>query len=178
MTEKTKAKLVLAEIIRQSGGELVGKTRLYKAFYIAHLIYAEQTLGFLSAWPIVRMPHGPGVDCGDELISELIVSRVLERETVSEGPWSTSKFKIASSDLPGDELTADEFDAIKQAAHFVQSKTATELSDLTHEHSRSWISACDGEHLNVYNDMIPDDEFEEREHAIEALHRELIAAWN
>ncbi|MGM0491190.1 MAG: hypothetical protein ACQESR_31065 [Planctomycetota bacterium] len=141
-----------------SRGEFVGKTGLYKAFYIAHLIYAEHTPGFLSAWPIVHMPHGPGVDCGDELISELVVGGVLERETVREGPWSSSKYKIAGSDLPGDERTPDELDAIKKAAHFVESKTATELSDLTHEHSRSWVSARDGEHLNVYIDMIPDDE--------------------
>ena len=38
-------------------------------------------------------------------------------------------------------------------------KGAAELSDLTHEFSRSWNSASEGQELNIYVDLIPDDEF-------------------
>ena len=53
---------------------------------------------------------------------------------------------------------------------------ATELSDLTHEFSRSWIEARDGQPLDIYIDMIPDDEFERHEREIDTVHRELLAA--
>ena len=46
-----------------------------------------------------------------------------------------------------------------------------------HEHSRSWIEARDGQPLDIYIDIIPEHEFEQREREIDALHRELIAAW-
>ena len=62
MTERSKAKQVILEIIRQSKGRLTGKTRLYMAFYVAHLLYAEQEAGYLTVWPIVKMPFGPGID--------------------------------------------------------------------------------------------------------------------
>lgn len=175
MIQRSRAKRVIAEIIKQAGGTFTGKTRLYKAFYIAHLLYAEQQRGYLTNWPIVRMPHGPGIDCGDELIAELELSGTLELRRVPEGPWSTTRFQLTGHGH--DKLAAAETRAIKQAVDFVRKKTAVELSELTHEHSRSWIEARDGQPLDIYIDIIPEHEFERRERDIDALHRELIAAW-
>ena len=51
------------ELIRQSAGDRIeGKTRLFKAFYFAHLFYARSAVDYLTDWPIVRMPQGPGID--------------------------------------------------------------------------------------------------------------------
>jgi hypothetical protein len=177
MTERAKAKRVIAEIIRQAGGKFTGKTRLYKAFYVAHLLFAEHDRGYLTAWPIVRMPHGPGIDCGDELITELELSGILERKQEPEGPWQTARYELTRAGRSEGKLSAAETRAIKEAVEFVGSKTATELSDLTHEFSRSWLEARDGQPLNIYIDIIPDDEYETREREIDALHRELMAVW-
>jgi hypothetical protein len=177
MTERAKAKRVIAEIVRQAGGKLTGKTRLYKAFYLAHLFFAERDRGYLTAWPIVRMPHGPGIDCGDELIEELELSGILERKQVPEGPWQTTRYGLKREGRRQEKLSAGATRAIKEAVEFVCSKAATELSELTHEFSRSWLEARDGQPLDIYIDIIPDDEYEMREREIGALHRELMAAW-
>jgi hypothetical protein len=177
MTERSKAKQVILEIIRQGKGKLTGKTRLYKAFYVAHLLYAEQETGYLTAWPIVRMPFGPGIDCGDELIAELELAGMLTRKKVAEGPWKTTRYLLTGDNERTERLAAPARRAIKQAVAFVCSKTATELSDLTHEFSRSWIEARDGQPLDIYVDIIADDEFERREREIDSLHRELMSAW-
>ncbi|MBP87557.1 MAG: hypothetical protein CMJ64_12665 [Planctomycetaceae bacterium] len=60
--EKDRAKRIIIEIIRQADGSFERKTNLYKAFYHAHLKYAADNPGYLSKWPIVRMPRGPGID--------------------------------------------------------------------------------------------------------------------
>ena len=54
MLDTDRAKRVLVELIRAAGGEWTGKTRLYKAYYLAHLYYAETESGFLTNWPVVR----------------------------------------------------------------------------------------------------------------------------
>lgn len=176
MTERAKAKRVIAALIKQAGGTFTGKTRLYKAFYIAHLLYAEQQRGYLTNWPIVRMPHGPGIDGGDELIAELELSGVVELHKVPEGPWTTTCYQL-TGEHAGNKLSAAETRAIKQAVEFVRKKTASELSELTHEHSRSWIEARDGQPLDIYIDLIPDDDFDRRKREIDTVHRELIAVW-
>jgi len=154
MTERTKAKRVIAEIIRQAGGKFTGKTRLYKAFYVAHLLFAEHDQGYLTVWPIVRMPHGPGIDCGDELLAELELSGVLERKQVPEGPWQTTRYELSRDGRSEEKLSAGAKRAIKEAVEFVCSKSATELSELTHEFSRSWMEARDGQPLTGTRDRL------------------------
>ena len=177
LQERAKAKRVIAEIVKESGEEFVGKTRLFKAFYIAHLLYAEREPGYLTTWPIVRMPHGPGIDGGDELLRELQLAGVLQCDQVPEGPWMTNRYVLRDKTLSGSQLSAPETQAVRDAVQFVMSKTAAELSELTHEHSRSWLAARDGQPLNIYVDMIPDEEFDQREKDLELLHHEVIAAW-
>ncbi len=59
----------------------------------------------------------------------------------------------------------------------MQEKTATELSEITHEYSRSWNAARDGQTLNIYIDQIDDEEFSRREQDLDILNREILAAW-
>ena len=58
--DKEVAKQVILEIIRQAGGVLNYKTSLFKAFYHAHLHFAETQSGYLSTWPIVACREAPG----------------------------------------------------------------------------------------------------------------------
>src|SRR3974390_425277 len=128
MTERTKAKHVITEIIRQAGGKFTGKTRLYKAFYVAHLLFAEREAGYLTVWPVVRMPHGPGIDCGDELLAELELSGIVDRKQMPEGPWQTTRYELTRKGRGEEKLSAGATRAIKEAVEFVSSKSATELS--------------------------------------------------
>ena len=177
MLDGTKAKQVIVEVVRCAGGKLTGKTKLYKAFYLAHLFYAENAPGYLTDWPIVRMPYGPGVDSGDELLDELRIAGIVERESSTTGPYHTTTYRLTSKKLPGERLPKKALEAVRAAVDFVETKSATELSDLTHEHSRSWNNARNGQQLNIYIDQIDDDEFDKRERELDALRRDLVAAW-
>ena len=172
-TDRTLAKRVIVEIIRQNGGKMRNTTNIFKAFYFAHLFYAESSPGYLTEWPIVRMPNGPGVDDGNELLQELADAGHLTRKTIRVGPYPANEYHLTENDLAGKPLSKDAVKAIKEAATFVKGKTATELSNLTHEYSRSWTKAKDGERLNVYIDIIPDDEFEERRASLETIRHRL-----
>lgn len=161
--EKEKAKQVIYEIIRQAGGEFHNKTNMYKAFWIAHREYARDNPGYLSLWPIVRMPWGPGIDNFDELIGELVADGLLEIkqcEPESYGGFFFSKTDKAP-EFPG--LSKGEMDAIRAGVNFAQGKSATCVSTASHEMSRSWREAKDGEELDIYADLMSDEELEEKQ---------------
>lgn len=157
MPDRSLAKHLVTEIVRVAGGTLRNKVHLYKAFYYAHLYYAQNSLTYLSDWPIVRMPNGPGIDRGDELIAELIAEGILQSRTVSVGPHRAHEYSLVSKQMPDLSLVA--IDAIRAAWDFVKGRTANELSEITHEHSRSWRQAKDGEELNLYLDLQTDEEY-------------------
>ena len=177
MPDTDQAKQVLVELIRAAGGEWTGLTKLYKAFYLAHLYYAESAPGYLTNWPIVRMPNGPGIESGEALLNELVLAGVLARQSARIGPYPTTKYRVIANTLPGPPLEEDKLEAIRTAVKFVQEKTATELSEITHEYSRSWNAARDGQTLNIYVDQIDDEEFSRREQDLDILNREILAAW-
>ena len=177
MLETDQAKQVLVELIRAAGGEWTGLTKLYKAFYLAHLYYAERAPGYLTNWPIVRMPNGPGIESGEALLNELVLSGIIARRSARIGPYPTTKYAVIADTVPGPSLDGDKLDAIRSAVKFVQEKTATELSEITHEYSRSWNAARDGQTLNIYIDQIDDEEFSRREQDLDILNREILAAW-
>ena len=73
MTTRDKAKQVIAEIVRQSTAERMrGKTKLFKAFYFAHLYYAKANVDYFTDCPIVRMPNCAGTDKFHPRVNELI----------------------------------------------------------------------------------------------------------
>jgi hypothetical protein len=177
-SEIDRAKQVLVELIRAAGAEWTGLTKLYKAFYLAHLYYADSAPGYLTNWPVVKMPFGPGIESGDDLLNELVLSGILSREYTLIGPYTGTVFHLTEKPLPGDGLSHQAVHAIGLAVTFVKEKGAAELSELTHEFSRSWNTAQDGQELNIYIDLIPDDEFAARDQHLSTLKSELFAAWN
>lgn len=178
MLDMDRAKQVLVELIRAAGGEWTGKTRLYKAYYLAHLYYAETEPGYLTNWPVLKMPYGPGIECGDGLLKELVLSGVLAIKHTAVGPYTATAYGLTGKPVAGEPLSQEAVRAIEQAASFVREKGATDLSDLTHEFSRSWNSAQEGQELNINVDLIPDDEFAARQERLSTLKTELLAAWS
>jgi hypothetical protein len=154
-----RAKRVILELLRQAGGEL-GKTKLFKAFWLAHLYYFKKASGYLTDWPIVRMPNGPGIDKAGSLLGELRVKGKVVINHESRGPFTEICCRIIGEPPQGD-LSEAAVSAIKEAVEFVKPLTTEQLSDLSHEFSRSWNYKSNGEELDIYTDLIPDDEYEE-----------------
>jgi hypothetical protein len=173
---QTTARDIILEILRSADGEWTGKTRLFKAFYFAHLYYADQHPGLLTDWPLERMPQGPGIHYSEELFADLVKSGEMTVEPVhEEGPYPESRYRLTAKGAAAARPSAAACWATEKAVSFCQGKTAAQLSQITHERSRSWIQAKDGDVLNIYLDLIPDDEYSKRAKDIADLDRQLTA---
>ena len=157
--EKELAKQIIAEIIRQAGGTLDNKTNLYKAFYHAHLHYAENQPGYLSAWPIVRMPRGPGIHNFDLLLGELMAEGKVETKQVDWAGRTGFRFTLCAPAAQPNRLPEGAIQAIAHGVQQVVGKSAEQVSREAHEMSRAWRNSQDGEELNIYTDTIPEDEY-------------------
>jgi hypothetical protein len=177
MPDKNRAKQIITEIIRLHAGELPTKTSLFKAFYFAHLYYAKSASGYLSDWPIVRMPNGPGIDNADSLLEEMVDEGILDLRIARVGPYAAMKYSLKKNAVPA-ELSIEEIDAIKSAVDFVKGKSATELSAITHEYSRSWQMGQNGDELNIYVDLEPGDRFAQRMQAFDRLDGIIADVWS
>lgn len=177
-SDRKRAMQVVLEIARQSAGdEIATKTKLFKAFYFAHLFYARDESRYLTEWPIVRMPNGPGIDRFDELLTELVDSGAMVVAPWVVGPYPTAKYRATGS-LPSVEpLPPAAVDAIRKAVEFVSDKSGAQLSNITHEHSRAWNQAHDGDELNIYIDLLPEDRYSANNECHEGVMRDVAAVW-
>jgi hypothetical protein len=158
-SDRERAKRIIAEIVRQAGGTLDNRTNLYKAFYHAHLLFAEKNAGYLSEWQIVRMPRGPGIHRGIELLNELVASGTISVEYVPRGRTFGFKFNLVD-DRFDSGLSRSEIEAIARAVRLVKEETAAAVSHKSHETSRSWNSSNKrGESLNIYDDLLSEVEY-------------------
>jgi len=159
--DRERAKRVILEILRQAN-EPVGKTRLFKVFWLAHLFYSKKVRGYLTDWPIVRMPNGPGIHRAELLLEELTAQGLIAVRREPRGPFTEIACSLTGKDIGG-ELPPAATDAVREAVNYLRGMTASSISELSHEFSRSWNEQADGEELNVYSDLIPDDVYEKRE---------------
>ncbi len=154
--DREAAKRVVLEIIRIARGTIRGRVRLYKAFYAAHLYYWEENQGTLTNYPIVHMPFGPGIDAGEELLMDLQDEGFLQIATRMKGPYREEVFTRMPHKM--EKLDSARVEAIRRAVDWIKRKTATQLSNETHEFSRSWNSTRQGEEMNVYLDALTERE--------------------
>jgi hypothetical protein len=166
--DRDRAKQVILQILRRAGGSL-GKTKLFKAFWLAHLFYAKNSTGYLSSWKIVRLPHGPGIDNGDELIFQLKKSGSLVLEHQPQGPYTETVCKVIVEG--GQSLTDAANEAIDSAVRVIKlHDSAAQISEWSHEISRSWSNTPNGDELDIYSDLIPDDVYYERKIRAEEMN--------
>jgi hypothetical protein len=156
---KDDAQAVVLEILRQADGEWSGKAKLFKAFYFAHLYYANERPGVLTDWPIARLPQGPGIHNSEALFGELIREGLLIIEPVHEGPFPEYRYRLTEKGAKAAALPDDAVLAIRLAVLFCKDRTAAELTQITHDRSRSWINGKDGDILDIDIDTIPDEEY-------------------
>ncbi len=165
MAEREKVKRILAGIVQRApGGRLEGATRLFKAFYAAHLFYWRDSPGLLTKQAIVRMPRGPGIAGYAKLFKELETEGLLRIESQRKGPHEESVF-VSVSEVSLDP--AEEAAVVKGLA-WVGDLNATAVSDLSHEASRTWRESGDGEPLAIYLDALSDLEVSEMQVRIDA----------
>lgn len=167
--DRERAERVILEILRQSGGQL-GKPMLFKAFWLAHLFYSKKAPGYLTSWPIVRMPNGPGIHRAEELIDDLVARGNVEKTHEPKGPFTEVTCRLTDKAIEGELLPAA-VEAIKEAVEFLKGHTTESISELSHDFSRSWNSLPNGEELNIYSDLIPDDVYEERQKELVELKK-------
>ncbi|HZT40591.1 MAG TPA: type II toxin-antitoxin system antitoxin SocA domain-containing protein [Chthonomonadaceae bacterium] len=153
----SKAKELICILLAAAGGRLRLKTALNKAFYYAHLYYWKDEQKVLTDYPIVRMPNGPSIDNADQLLHELQAEAwiTIDRETLGPYPEFTYTLKRKFEIDPDDPRHR----AAQQAIKWIEGKDAAQLSEETHDYSRSWQQACDGQELNIYIDLLDDEEY-------------------
>jgi hypothetical protein len=157
LRDKERAKDIILAIIDSAGGVFDNKTNLFKAFYHAHLKYAETQKGYLSAWPIVRMPKGPGIEHFDMLVGELVAEGALELEQVEKGDCTAFRFSVTSHCPRVVDLPDEAIEAIKYGVRMVQGRTAAAVSEESHR--RSWEKTPNGHEMNIYADISSDEEY-------------------
>jgi uncharacterized phage-associated protein len=171
---RTTAQNVILQILRAGEGEWSGKLKLHKAFYFAHLFYANERPGVLTDWPIARLQHGPGIHDGERLIEEMAAEGLLTIESVHEGPYPECRYRLTDQTLAtAPDMDEDARAAVNQAAAFCKDRTAADLSQLTHDRSRSWHEGETGDLLHIYVDTIPEEEYRQREQRLEELSEQL-----
>lgn len=164
---KDRAKRIIVELVRQAGGVFYNKTNLYKAFWRAHLAYAETNPGYLSAWPIVKMPEGPGIDRFNRLCGEMLEDGWLDLREQQSGPHTGMVFDLGETPPPC-ALDKNAVAAIR-AGVAVAGKWAATVSDESHRDSRAWNQAAMGKELDVYSDLLSNEELAELDKGLESL---------
>src|SRR5437588_6601913 len=113
---RTNARDVVLGLIRKAPkGIWKGKTKLFKAFYFAHLYYARSYPGILTDWPIARMPEGPGIHNASELFEALVQEGYLIVEGIEDGPYPEFCYRITEKGRKSLILPKDAQEAIDLA---------------------------------------------------------------
>lgn len=164
---REQAKLVIRDLLAAAGGSLRGKVRLNKAFYFAHLYYWRDSQGILTDYPIVRLPFGPAIDDATQLLAELVGEGTIDITTSPNGPYEEYVYTLRSPHEldPRSPRTS----ALRAAIELVEGRTGADLSELTHEHSRTWQGTADGKEMSIYADLLTDEQLESARTAIQQL---------
>ncbi|MDX2065920.1 MAG: DUF4065 domain-containing protein [Fimbriimonadaceae bacterium] len=151
---RDRAKRTILALVNANGGELVGKLRLYKAFYRAHLDYFRATGLELTGYPIVRMPNGPGIDNATDLIDEMRASGDLTEEIGTRGLEFERAYRARRDNLA--ELDADQLQAVHSAVQWANSLSSAELSEASHQ--ASWHETVNGQEQPILIDALSAEE--------------------
>jgi hypothetical protein len=155
--ETKRAKKIIVELVRQAGGQFQNKTNLFKAFWKAHLDYAANNAGYLSNWPMIRTQNGPAIGDFDLLMSEMLADGWLTIDEADVGSHRSMLFKLGPS-CPPPALPKAAVEAIGEGVKSVGGTLGNGSNDESLRQSRVWRETKDGEEMEIYLDLIGDDE--------------------
>ena len=155
------------------------RTVFYKVFWRAHLRHMLQHGRALTDWPIVRMPNGPGIEKGPELLAQLAEEGAIVQEIVPAGDHEAIVARVrdhARAQAARDGFTIEERASIKWAGDLLRNVSSTTASDQRHLAYRVWRDHADGDTLPIYADLIVDDERLQRMRDARNAMRDLLAS--
>lgn len=164
VSERERARHIIAEIIRAAGGVVTSKSELVRLFWRAHLVYAESQPGYLSFWPLLKTATGPAIQEADLLLGELVATGELRINDLRGNGVAGLRLELADHEAPH-ALPNDALEAIRQAvAHSDEPPDLVNYTAL-----RCWNESAEGEELNIYLDAIPDGEYADRKQELESM---------
>ena len=161
---REEAKRIIHGIVHLANESSIRKTLLFKVFYFAHLFYWQDSEGVLTTYPIARLPNGPGIHGHESLLQEMEQEGLISQYKEKVGPYDA--IKLVSLVPP--VISEDEKRIIKNTLDFIGDRTAVEVSDMVHEYSRTWRNEKNGEILDIYLDLLSEEEWEENQREIDS----------
>jgi hypothetical protein len=147
-------------------------------FWLAHLYYARNNPGYLTTWPIIRKPWGVQLRDDVALLRDLTEQELVRTEQMEIGPFPVILYcrndKAEESDLPAKAVHAIQL-AIQLGLGFPLGFAVPYFLPLPFYrawptfHSRAWRDTPDGEEMDIYLDLIPEELYEEQRHQLESL---------
>lgn len=171
------AKRIIAAIIAAAGGDFTGRTRLYKAFYRAHVEFWKAKSRLMTRHRVVWMPHGPGIDQGESLIDEMANEGTISKTTICYPNNDMSSERYVLLQETPIQVSDDELSAIHSALGWLATMTASQASHKSHVDSRAWNLAdgarLRGHPLSYELDALTDEEYARLDRAYAATRDQL-----
>jgi hypothetical protein len=165
------ARGVILEILRQSlgqNGARPSRSQINHRFWLAHLYYARENRGFLTTWPILRASGGVEIWKVDGLLRDLVDDGLAEVEVIDVGPIPVCVYACtpaaAEGHLPDAAITA-----VSRAIADGKDVGSNSALGWPVTLSRAWRETPEGEEMNIYIDLIPDDAHETRRRSLEEM---------
>jgi hypothetical protein len=177
-TDRRLAGRVILEILRQAPSEGPNATPLTREalalfFWFAHLYYAKSHPGYLTNWPLVRIRWGIEIKGLSALLADLVEEECVGVNQLERGPFSVTVYHATDKDKEGDsELSEEAVGAIQRAVNG-DSPTRPFFWGWPGVCSRAWQNTPEGEEMDIYLDLIPEDQYEERRRQLEGLRESL-----
>jgi len=175
--QRERAKRIIYAIIRQLGDDCGKEGFVEAAFYYAHVKFAADHPGYLSTWPIVKTPHGPGIADEEALLNEIwsgMLGRLSTESALQIGDVEIAG-QVADSFLVPNRAADNSFTEAEVAA--IRWGVEMTKKSAARVDSRAWRDAPLGEELSIYTDLLPDDDYARRMASAEASARALSGMW-
>lgn len=123
----------------------VGETVFYKLIYFVETLSLFKLGESIAGEQFYKRQYGPVPASFKSLTNEMIAANQLDKVSGEFYTYMQTKYlpRVSSAGLSDDEKLL-----IDQVISFLGDKTATELSDLSHE-DKPWIDAKDGDIMNL-----------------------------
>jgi hypothetical protein len=173
LPDPTPAKGVVLETLREAGSEQnrgLSKDVLTSVFWLAHLYYAKRHRGYLTEWSLIRTPYGAEIKDRGAILQELIRDGLVATESSEVGPFPCTLYGCTGKRFVSD-LPAGATEAIRDALRFLLAHQSPwpSFGGWWVAFSRAWRSTAVGAEIDIYLDLIPDEEYEEQRRQLEGL---------